>query len=148
MKILPPVLALTLASACSATNSGSTTFIGQIDEAAYAKYYQAIPRDELRAECGNLTLSDTELNGLIEAYDEVSSGLAYNTLTVTPCVIRDSFVFEGRAASFTWYPSGYLAINFPNEEGTEGRYYICAGASGPENEGVITVDEVRKLMCK
>ncbi|MEO1731157.1 MAG: hypothetical protein AAFR64_10505 [Pseudomonadota bacterium] len=147
MKAVRYVFGICISLACATASAQEATFVGRIDEAAYEAYYQSIPREELQAECTALTLSHSELTELIEAYVELPSTTAYMTLIVTPCLIEDGFVFEGRISKFRWYPSGYLVVFYRDNE-ADARYFVCPEASGPEDERVITVDEIRGLLCK
>ena len=147
MKAARSFLAICASLACATGTAQETSFVGKIDEDAYEAHFQGIPRDELQVECAALTLSQSDLFELIDTYEELPSTSAYMTLTVTPCLIEDSFVFDGRPTHFIWYPSGYLKIYHRDDE-ANARYFVCPEASGPWEEGVITVDEIRALVCK
>lgn len=147
MKAVLSVFGICVSLACAPASAGEATFVGQIDEVAFDAYYQNIPRNELQAECKALRLSQSELIELIETYDEVPSITAYMTLVVTPCMVEDTFVFEGSTSKFRWYPSGYLVV-FSGDDKADARYFICPEAPGPEEDGIITQDEIRRLLCK
>ena len=147
MKAVLFVFGIWMSVACAPASAKETTFVGKIDEVAFEAYYHGIPREELQVECKALKLSHPELTKLTETYNEVPSTTAYMTLIVTPCMVEDSFVFEGRPSKFRWYPSGYLVI-FSRDDQADARYFICAEAAGPEDSGIITQEETRRLLCK
>jgi hypothetical protein len=137
--MLAAIMAAATMPACSNAGSASEVFAGTFDEGIYQRYYTGMPEAEVREQCAALSLTRGDLMKLVETYDQVTAYHANYVLVVTPCLVEGETMFEGRKASFRWYPSGYLVFYYPGESDAEPDYFICKGSL--DDEGIFECDE-------
>lgn len=142
-RLIPIALAAPLLAACAAPDPRDVRFPGTIDADYYARYTDQTLTAGALMRCEASSLSASDVLALREAYEPADSYIAYQTLTVTPCVFRGQISHKGKPAKFLWYPSGYLAITYTENAETRTDYFICPGKS--DREGVYTCDREHAL---
>lgn len=134
----PFVFSVFLLSSCASLNTNSSMFHGTFDESYFERYSDEFRDKSAKEECEAETLYHHDIIDLIEEYEKVDSYFAHQTLIITPCLFEGEIVYKKRVTQFLWYPTGYLRLLFPNDEGIASDYYICVGTS--DEDGVYECD--------
>lgn len=143
MRLIQFVIAAQVLASCAASDPGVVRFSGKIDDAFYERYTDQILTGDERKRCESTSLSKSDVVALIDEYDQVDSYMAYQTLTVTPCIFKGEIAFKGRTAKFLWYPSGYMVLTYPDDASRESEYFICPGQA--DQDGVYSCNREHEL---